>query len=195
MNKKDAVGCALKDSIKTILTSGSIMVIAGLILYVVSSTLVLSSIGMYIFRGVGTSILMTIFVLPVLLLLFDGFIEKTTWKANFYKGNKTIDGGSYVFADANGNAVSLEAQAGEDGYSPQKRKGFGSDGSLAQGRKQSESGGMTAPALQKRGVSAAPHNDGFVQKTKTAGEESENYEVEPDFGYDEIFNPYYKDNR
>ncbi|MDR2091612.1 MAG: MMPL family transporter [Clostridiales bacterium] len=115
MNKKDAAGCAVKDSLKTILTSGSIMVIAGFILYIASTTLVLSSIGMYIFRGVGMSILMTIFILPALLLIFDGWIEKTTKNADFYKGGKTIDGGDFKFKDENGVSIPLERQTDEKG--------------------------------------------------------------------------------
>jgi predicted RND superfamily exporter protein len=165
MNKKDAVACALKDSIKTILTSGSIMVIAGLVLYVISSTMVLSSIGMYIFRGVLTSILMTILVLPALLLVFDGLIEKTTRKANFYKGNKTIDGGDYIFDAEGGAAIPLEVQNGEDGYvRPQKE----------------------------------PQNDGFAKAVNDGIQketERENAADGPGFSYDEIFNPYYKDNQ
>jgi predicted RND superfamily exporter protein len=115
MNKRDAVSCAVKESLNTILTSGSILVIAGLVLYVISSTMVLSSIGMYIFRGVLTSILMTIFVLPALLLVFDKWIEKTTRKADFYKGEKTIDGGDYILDAEGGIAVSLENQSA-DGF-------------------------------------------------------------------------------
>ncbi|MDR2046671.1 MAG: MMPL family transporter [Clostridiales bacterium] len=82
--KKEAASRAVKEAVKTILTSGSIMLISGVTLYLVSSTLVISSIGLFIFRGVGISIAATLVVLPPLLMLFDKAIERTTLKAGFY---------------------------------------------------------------------------------------------------------------
>jgi hypothetical protein len=115
MNKKDAVQCAVKESIKTILTSGSILIISGFVIYVVATSVAISSIGNYIFRGVSMSVFLTVFILPQLLMLFDKAIQKTTRKNKFYNGKKTIENGDYKFFNPDGSAVSLESQADERG--------------------------------------------------------------------------------
>ncbi|MDR1905511.1 MAG: MMPL family transporter, partial [Clostridiales bacterium] len=113
MNKKDAVSCALKDSLKTILTSGFIIVIAGFVLWICSTSIAISSIGMFLFRGVIMSMLFMLTLLPAFLLLFDKAIEKTTVNSRFYKGGRSIENGGFVFFDENGRAVPLEEQTEE----------------------------------------------------------------------------------
>lgn len=97
MNKFDSMSCALKESIKTILTSGSILTIAGFVIFFVSTSVAISSIGLYLGRGTIVSMLLVIIVLPQLLMLLDNTIKKSTYKAEFYEGDKTIKNGDYDY--------------------------------------------------------------------------------------------------
>lgn len=70
-SKKESIILALKDRIKTILTSGFILMISGFLVGFISPSSVISSIG--IFLGIGTliSLISTIFVLPCILYIID----------------------------------------------------------------------------------------------------------------------------
>ncbi len=84
MGKKRAVLRTIQSCTVSIATSASILTIAGVILGIVSTNEVLSQLGILIGRGAVISFLLVIFILPGLLLMFDGAIEKLTWNANFY---------------------------------------------------------------------------------------------------------------
>ncbi len=84
MIKSKAMGKALESSIMTILTSGSILVIAALIVGLVSKVSIISELGLLLSRGCLISILLIVFALPQTLLLFDKIIEKTSYKQKFY---------------------------------------------------------------------------------------------------------------
>lgn len=87
-SRKQAAWETVKDCTISIFTSASILTIAGTILGIVSTNLVLSQLGTLVDRGVTISFILVIFVLPTLLMLFDKCIEKTTWHASFYKEEK-----------------------------------------------------------------------------------------------------------
>ena len=87
-SRKQAAWETVKDCTISIFTSASILTIAGTILGIVSTNLVLSQLGTLVGRGTTISFILVIFVLPTLLMLFDKCIEKTTWHASFYKEEK-----------------------------------------------------------------------------------------------------------
>ncbi|KKK37722.1 RND transporter [Mesobacillus campisalis] len=86
MNSKEAIRKTLNEKIFSIGISASILSSVGFILWVTSSNPIVTSIGLLLGRGALLAFVMVVFFLPALLLVFDKWIEKTTWKANFYKG-------------------------------------------------------------------------------------------------------------
>ena len=83
-----SMSLALSNSITTILTSGSILVLATLIIGLVSKVSIVSDLGLLLSRGCLISVLMIIFVLPQCLILLDKVIEKTSFKTKFYHEDK-----------------------------------------------------------------------------------------------------------
>ncbi|QVK18185.1 MMPL family transporter [Mycoplasmatota bacterium] len=84
MGKQESANEALRTSLPTIITSGSILVIASFIVGLVSSVSVISDLGLILSRGCLVSVIVVIFTLPQILLLFDKLIAKTTLKKKFY---------------------------------------------------------------------------------------------------------------
>jgi hypothetical protein len=82
---KEAVRNSIKKTGVSILTSGTIMTSSGLMLGFFSTNRVPSQIGFLLARGTILSMLIVFFVLPFLLYWSDRFIQKTTWKTDFYK--------------------------------------------------------------------------------------------------------------
>ena len=76
MNKKEALVGTIKDSLPTIVTSGFILTIAGLLIGFIASSGVVSSIGIFLGFGTLISMLITIFILPAILYAFDSVIIK-----------------------------------------------------------------------------------------------------------------------
>ena len=91
MNEKDAMREAMASSITTIITSGSILVIATLIIGLVSKVSIISDLGLLLSRGCLISVLMIIFALPQCLMLCDKIIEKTSYKTEFYKDSVKVE--------------------------------------------------------------------------------------------------------
>lgn len=75
-NKEEALDHTIRYSTLSILTSGSILTIAGFILGKISTMGVLSEIGILLFRGTLLSLIMVLFVLPGLLYVLDKPIKK-----------------------------------------------------------------------------------------------------------------------
>ena len=92
MPKKEAAGQTLKACTLSILTSSLVLTLAGTILGLISTNRVLSQLGTLIGRGAVLSFVLVIFVLPSLLILFDGLIRKTTLRADFYGTGKQNTG-------------------------------------------------------------------------------------------------------
>jgi uncharacterized protein len=86
MSAKEAIRKTLNEKIFSIGISASILSSVGFILWVTSSNPIVTSIGLLLGRGALLAFVMVVFFLPALLLVLDKWIEKTTWKANFYKG-------------------------------------------------------------------------------------------------------------
>lgn len=88
MPKKAAARQTLKACTLPVLTSSLVLGMTGVILGVVSSNGVLSQLGVLLGRGAALSFALVIFVLPSLLILFDGLIRRTTLHAEFFKGGR-----------------------------------------------------------------------------------------------------------
>ncbi|TFE00532.1 efflux RND transporter permease subunit [Jeotgalibacillus salarius] len=82
----EAIKKTIDEKLFAIFVSASILSSVGFILWLTSTNPVVSSIGLLLGRGALLAFIMVVFVLPALLVIFDKVIEKTTWKANFYKG-------------------------------------------------------------------------------------------------------------
>lgn len=78
-SKRASITAALNGALPTLLTSGSILAISGLLIGFISSEAITSAIGIALGRGTFVSLLLVLFVLPQLLLWGDGFIRKTTF--------------------------------------------------------------------------------------------------------------------
>ncbi len=74
---KEAMTEAVKQSFPTVLTSGSIMTIAGLLIAYRVSDVYVGHIGLGVGRGAFISVILVMTVLPQLLVLLDKAIEKT----------------------------------------------------------------------------------------------------------------------
>lgn len=75
LEKKAACIKSLQLSCSSIFTSGTIIILAGYIIYLVSSTAAIGDLGHLIGRGALLSVIMVLTVLPALLVLFDRFVS------------------------------------------------------------------------------------------------------------------------
>lgn len=75
-DKKNAITLALQKTTPTILTSGLILIIAGLSISIISSQATVASIGNFISRGTVISVIAVLVVLPSFLYTLDSFILK-----------------------------------------------------------------------------------------------------------------------
>ena len=91
MNKVDAMSNALKSSLLTIVTSGSILIIATLIIGLVSKVKIISDLGFLLSKGCSISVIIVLLCLPQFLMLCDKIIEKTTYKTKFYDDSITVE--------------------------------------------------------------------------------------------------------
>ena len=77
---REAMARAVNQSFATVLTSGSIMTIAGLLIGLRVSDVYVSHIGLCVGRGAFCSVVLVLTVLPQLLVLLDGAVEKTRFR-------------------------------------------------------------------------------------------------------------------
>lgn len=75
-DKDEAIVRTLQDRLPAVITSGLILLIAGFLIGFISSSAVISSIGLFLGIGTLISLLATIFVLPAILYLGDKLIVK-----------------------------------------------------------------------------------------------------------------------
>lgn len=85
MTALKAIKKTIDEKIFSIAISASILSSVGFILWLTSSNPIVGSIGLLLGRGALLAFIMVVFFLPAMLLVFDKVINKTTWKANFYK--------------------------------------------------------------------------------------------------------------
>ena len=98
MERKQAAVEALSQSFPTILTSGTIMAVAGFLIGGISTDATIGSVGQTLGRGTVTSIILVMTVLPQFLMLGDALIERTAITLNrdrkqrFNQGTMRLDG-------------------------------------------------------------------------------------------------------
>ncbi len=88
MPKRQAITSSLGRAFKSILVSALTLSTAGYTLHLTSSNVSVSDIGLLIGRGTLLSLILVLCLLPVLLVIFDKAIEKTTAKSDFYYDSK-----------------------------------------------------------------------------------------------------------
>lgn len=88
MEKKKAVVETIAAVTTSVLTSGMVLAVVGYLLGMISSHGILSQLGTFLGNGSLLSMTIVLFVLPGLLYLCDGLIQKTTLHTNFYKKPK-----------------------------------------------------------------------------------------------------------
>ena len=77
--KNKAISRTLNEAFPTIITSGTIMAASGFVIGFLTSNATIASLGKTLGIGVLISIILVMFVLPVLLYLFDFTIDKTSF--------------------------------------------------------------------------------------------------------------------
>src|SRR5690625_353706 len=88
MHALPAIKQTLDDKLFAIIISASILSSVGFILWLTSTNPVVSSIGLLLGRGALLAFTMVVLLLPAMLVMFDKLIDKTLWKANYYRGEK-----------------------------------------------------------------------------------------------------------
>lgn len=76
---KTAISRTLNEAFPTIITSGTIMAASGFVIGYITSNATIASLGKTLGIGVVISIILVMFVLPILLYLFDFIIDKTSF--------------------------------------------------------------------------------------------------------------------
>ena len=78
MRRKESVREIISSCTVSVLTSGSVLTVVGFLMGFVSTHGLLAQFGMLLGQGTLCSVIIVLFVLPGLLVLFDGLIQKTT---------------------------------------------------------------------------------------------------------------------
>lgn len=86
--KKKAMALAVNQSFPTVLTSGAIMTIAGLLIAYRVSDVYVNHIGLAVGRGAFISVVLVLTVLPQLLVLLDTAVDKTRFHIDFLGGDE-----------------------------------------------------------------------------------------------------------
>lgn len=135
MSIKDAMIETLNQAFPTIITSGAILAIAGLLIGFLSSDVAISSVGICLGRGTLISIGLVMFVLPQILLLGDSIIEKTSFtlkrrdliqkRSGYMRVNGRVRGYVCGIVDANISGMihgEISAQLDSDAAETMKEK-------------------------------------------------------------------------
>lgn len=135
MSIKDAIVETLNQAFPTIITSGAILAIAGLLIGFLSSDVAISSVGICLGRGTLISIFLVMFVLPQILLLGDVIIEKTSFtlkrreliqkRSGYMRVNGRVRGYVCGIVDANISGIvhgEISAQLDSDAAEEMKQK-------------------------------------------------------------------------
>ena len=88
MPKKQAMALAVNQSFPTVLTSGAIMTIAGLLIAYRVSDVYVNHIGLAVGRGAFISVILVLSVLPQLLVLLDKAVDKTRFRLDLTGGDE-----------------------------------------------------------------------------------------------------------
>lgn len=84
MNKRKAIQETITASAVSVLTSATVLTVIGFLLGYISTHGILSQLGIFLGKGGLLSLAIVLFVLPGLLYLFDGLIQRTTRGAKWY---------------------------------------------------------------------------------------------------------------
>lgn len=84
MPARPAVRIALGRAFPSLLVSAGILATAGFALGATSTLSAVASLGLLLGRGAILSLILVTCFLPGLFIFLDGFIRRTTWRANFY---------------------------------------------------------------------------------------------------------------
>lgn len=109
MSKKDAIIDTMNFAFPTIITSGSMLALAGILIGRLSSDGAICGIGQCLGRGTIISIIIVMFVLPQILLLGEKVIDKTSFKVSVpikierASGMVRVDG--YIQGQINGTVI------------------------------------------------------------------------------------------
>ncbi len=87
--KKEAMIEAVRESFPTVMTSGSIMTLAGLLIAYRVSDVYVGHIGLGVGRGALISVILVLTVLPQMLVLLDGAVDATTIRIRLRDGEGT----------------------------------------------------------------------------------------------------------
>lgn len=109
MNRVDAMKDAFRGSVMTVMTSGSILVIAAFIVGMVSKVAIIADLGVMLSIGCLISLCIILFALPEILLLCDKLIEKTSLKK---KGKRFLKDGEVLAAETAGEADATLTELG-----------------------------------------------------------------------------------
>lgn len=90
--RRQSIIDAMNQAFPTIITSGTMMVVAGFLIGKLTSNAAIFGIGRSLGRGTSISILITMFVLPQILLVGDKIIEKTAFVMNMPIRTKNVTG-------------------------------------------------------------------------------------------------------
>ena len=82
--KKETIIETMRSTTLSIMTSASILTIAGVLLWKISTHGVLSQLGHLLARGTVLSTIIVLFVIPGMLYICDTLIKKTTIGVKFY---------------------------------------------------------------------------------------------------------------
>ncbi len=85
MPQREAIRTSLGETFKSILVSASTLTLAGFTLSATSSNPAVSIIGLLLGRGTILSFVMVVFMLPLLLTVFDRMVGATTLRSGFYR--------------------------------------------------------------------------------------------------------------
>lgn len=88
VGKKEAVVESVNQAFPTIITSGTIMATAGLLIGLFVTDTLIATLGICLMRGVIISTLLVMTVMPALLYVFDKLLDKTDFKENYTLADK-----------------------------------------------------------------------------------------------------------
>ena len=90
--RRQSIIDSMNQAFPTIITSGTMMVVAGFLIGKLTSNAAIFGIGKCLGRGTSISIMVTMFVLPQILLVGDKIIEKTAFVMNMPIRTKNVTG-------------------------------------------------------------------------------------------------------
>jgi predicted RND superfamily exporter protein len=82
MSRREAIIETMNQSFPTLITSGSMMAVSGILIGTMTSDPAISGMGVCLGRGTIISLILVMFVLPQILLVGDKVIEKTSFTVN-----------------------------------------------------------------------------------------------------------------